>query len=197
MYYHPESSQEFANLHEFRLAFANTSFGMLDTEEERNATGLFTVEEELPESNDIYGFYTNNGVDFIDGKYIRKWLFNAHPPEKIRANLMRAVTEKRWQVETAGLTLPNGARVPTGTADQNRISNVITNATAAGLSTVDFKAENGWVTLTIEEIRDIATAIAVYVQACFSAERTHHTAIQALAIEELQNYDLTAHWPVY
>ena len=116
MYYHPESSQEFANLHEFRLAFANTSFGMLDTEEERNATGLFTVEEELPESDNIYGFYTNNGVDFVDGKYIRKWLFNAYPPEKIRANLIRAVTDKRWQVETAGLTLPNGARVNPGPA---------------------------------------------------------------------------------
>lgn len=196
MYYHPETQQEFATTHDFRMTFANTSFGMLDTEEERNATGLFTVEEEQPESNRNYGFYTNNGVETVDGKYVRKWLFNAYPPEKIRANLMQAVTEKRWQVETAGLTLPNGARVATGTADQNRISNVITNATAAGLTSVDFKAENGWVTLTIEEIRGIATAIAVHVQACFSAERTHHVAIQALSVEELQGYDLTAHWPV-
>lgn len=196
MFYHFNTQQEFASLREFRLAFPNTSFGMLDNEPERNACGLFTIDETIPEGNNIYGYYERGGVEEVAGKYVRQWNSVPHSPEIIKLNLMQAVTEKRWQVETAGLTLPNGARVATGTADQNRISNVITNATAAGLTSVDFKAENGWVTLTIEEIRGIATAIAVHVQACFSAERTHHVAIQALSVEELQGYDLTAHWPV-
>lgn len=196
MFYHFNTQQEFASLREFRLAFPNTSFGMLDNEPERNACGLFTIDETIPEGNNIYGYYERGGVEEVAGKYVRQWNSVPHSPEIIKLNLKQAVTNKRWEVETSGLDLPGGGRVATGTADQNRISNVITNATAAGLTSVDFKAENGWVTLTIEEIRGIATAIAVHVQACFSAERIHHAAIQALSIEELENYDLTAHWPV-
>lgn len=196
MFYHFNTQQEFASLQEFRLAFPNTSFGMLDNEPERNACGLFTIDETIPEGNNIYGYYERGGVEEVAGKYVRQWNSVPHSPEIIKLNLKQAVTNKRWEVETSGLDLPGGGRVATGTTDQNRISNVITNATAAGLTSVDFKAENGWVTLTIEEIRGIATAIAAHVQACFSAERTHHTAIQALSIEELENYDLTAHWPV-
>ena len=195
MFYHPDTEQEFTSTHEFRLAFPNTSFGMLDSEEERNATGLFTIEEELPTSDRIFGYYVVNGIYETDGIYYRQWLFTAYPEEKIRQNLIQAVTAKRWEVETAGVELPNGVRVSTGTADQNRISNVITNATASGLTTVDFKADTGWVTLTIDEINNIATVIALHVQACFTAERVHHEAIAALPDTDLKNYDLNANWP--
>lgn len=195
MFYHPETKKEYATTYEFRLAYSNTSFGELENEAERNYAGLYRIEIEMPSSDGIYGYYTADGVTQIDGIYKRRWKFEPHPPDMIRHKLKEAVTAKRWNVETSGVLLPSGVRVSTDTSDQNRISNVITNATASGLTTVDFKASTGWVTLTIDEIKGIATAIALHVQSCFSAERIHHAAIDALSDANLQNYNLNAHWP--
>ena len=116
-----------------------------------------------------------------------------------------AITQKRWEVETGGITLPTGVRVATGIDDQNRITSVIANARLAGLDSVSFKAASGWVTLTLAELEGVAAAIAMHVQQCFSAERAHHEAIDALqqlhaddnqALQQaLEAYDLEQGWP--
>lgn len=121
-------------------------------------------------------------------------------------SLKEEITALRWQRETGGLTLPNGVRVATGIEDQNRITSVIANAQLAGVEKVDFKAASGWVTVTVRELQAIAAAIAVHVQACFTAERVHHEAIDALAAQyegdakalqdALAAYDTEQGWPV-
>lgn len=116
-------------------------------------------------------------------------------PEQKRAELTNAVTALRWAKETGGLTLTNGVTVGTGTEDQNRITTVIANAQLAGVETVDFKAQSGWVTLTLADVQAIAAVIAMHVQACFSAERAHHEAIAKSDDAELDNYDITMGWP--
>lgn len=121
-------------------------------------------------------------------------------------SLKSAVTTKRWEVETGGITLPTGVRVATGIDDQNRITSVVANAERAGLAQVDFKAAEGWVKVTLEELQAIASAVALHVQACFSAERAHHDAIDALEAQHLgdvqalqtalDGYDESQGWPV-
>lgn len=116
-----------------------------------------------------------------------------------------AVTYKRWEVETGGVTLPTGVHVATGIDDQNRITSVITNAELAGVEVVDFKAASGWVSITVAELKAVAAAIALHVQQCFTAERVHHEAIDALeqlhaddaqALQQaLEAYDLEQGWP--
>lgn len=116
-------------------------------------------------------------------------------PEK-QAVLKNLATARRWLHETGGIALPVGVRVGTTIEDQNRITSVITNAALAGAESVDFKAASGWVTLSLEEVRGIAAAIAAHVQACFSAERAHHAAIDALDLLGTQTYDVSIGWPV-
>ena len=108
-------------------------------------------------------------------------------------NLLKLLTATGM---TGGIALPVGGRVGTTIDDQNRITSVITNAALAGVESVDFKAASGWVTLSLEEVRGIAAAIAVHVQACFSAERAHHAAIDALDLLGTQTYDVSIGWPV-
>lgn len=116
--------------------------------------------------------------------------------DMLQVQLVQAATAKRWEVETSGITLPDGVRVATDKADQDRITAVVVNAAAAGVETLDFKAVHGWVTLTVAEVQGVASAIALHVQACFSAERAHHVAIAALTTAEAaQVYDLSAGWP--
>ena len=43
MFYEPSTGTIYASTQEFRLAYPNTSFGDLATEEERNAVGLFSI----------------------------------------------------------------------------------------------------------------------------------------------------------
>ena len=108
-----------------------------------------------------------------------------------KQQLREQATALRWGHETGGTTV-GGVRVLTGIEDQNRIASVLIGAPA----TLDFKAESGWVTLTLEQLQGIAAVIAAHVQACFSAERAHHEAIDALeTLEEVQEYDIETGWP--
>ena len=114
---------------------------------------------------------------------------------EIKQQLIAAATALRWEKETGGIEL-SGVRVGTTLDDQNRISGVLSAIALGGLVKVDFKAQNGWVRLTASEIQGIAQYISAHVQACFSAERVHHEAIENLAsAEDLAVYDVTQSWP--
>lgn len=116
--------------------------------------------------------------------------------EAAKAQLLEAATAKRWAVETGGLAFPDGTRIGSTTEDQNRITTVIANAQHAGVTSVDFKAASGWLTLSIAELQGIAAAIALHVQDCFSVERTHHEAVAALTtLAQAQAYDINGGWP--
>ncbi len=138
-----------------------------------------------------------------DGQWFQAFAVRAMLPADIeqtlqaeQARLAAAVTALRWDIETGGITLPTGTRVGTTLSDQNRITTVIANAQLAGVTEVDFKAASGWVSLTLDELRGIASAIARHVQACFSAERAHHEAIEALTTPaQAQEYDVRTGWP--
>lgn len=121
-----------------------------------------------------------------------------HPTQAVSEDLAEAkrrlrerATALRWEHETGGITV-SGVRVLTGIEDQNRIATALIGAPA----TLDFKAESGWVTLTLADLQGIADAITTHVQACFSAERTHHEAIDALpSLDAVGSYDVEAGWP--
>lgn len=111
--------------------------------------------------------------------------------EEMKQQLSERATQLRWERETGGVEI-NGVRVLTGIEDQNRIATALIGAPA----TLDFKAESGWVTLTLAELQGIAAAITTHVQACFTAERAHHEAIYALStMESAHEYDVEAGWP--
>lgn len=113
--------------------------------------------------------------------------------EELRTQLKDRATARRWAVETGGISV-GGTPIMTGTADQNRITTVLA-AINLGLESVDFKAGSGWVRMTAEQIRAIASVVSHHTQLCFSAEREHHEAIDACPDELLVTYDVDDHWP--
>jgi hypothetical protein len=142
---------------------------------------------------------------FFQGNDLHWRPYEMHLPPVTTDSLKYAITQHRWKIETGGITLPTGVRVATGIDDQNRITSVIANARLAGLDSVSFKAASGWVTLTLAELEGVAAVIAMHVQQCFSAERVHHEAIDALeqlhaeddqALQQaLEAYDVEQGWP--
>lgn len=135
----------------------------------------------------------------VDYAAYMAWIDAGNVPETSgpapRESLKASATARRWQVETGGIVLPNGVRIHTGKDDQDRITSTIAGMAGADIGSVDFKAATGWITLTLDELQAMRSAIARHVQACFSAERAHHEAIDALAETALDGYDLTVGWP--
>lgn len=115
-----------------------------------------------------------------------------------RKDLLNLLAAKRWQIQTAGIQLSNGLEVETSDASLNRITQVVANASLGGLKDgdeVSFKGANGFVILTIGQIKQIAGLIVKHIQACFAAEHAHSDAISDLKDDELDDYDLNVNWP--
>lgn len=112
--------------------------------------------------------------------------------------LKAQTTALRWRVMTGGIDI-GGVSVGTTIDDQNRITSVVANAALTGLTDADevnFKASSGWVRVTIGQIKAMAGAIGQHVQACYTAERTHHEAIDLLSTpEQMNTYDVNSGWP--
>lgn len=195
MFYEPSTSTTFNDISQFLLAHRYTSFGDLNSEEERNAAGLYLIQDVKPEYNPDTHRLTPGVPVFANNKVTRTWTKEQFPVETIKDNLKAKATALRWETETGGVDLPGGIRVGSTTQDQNRITSVIANAHLAGLTSVDFKAESGWVTLTLEQLEGMCAAIALHVQRCFSVERLHHDTIDALeTVEQLEAHDINFGW---
>ena len=131
----------------------------------------------------------------IDWSKLKKAPTAAEQLLAVKESLKSRATALRWDCETGGILI-GGLRVLTGIDDQNRITAVVANAKRAGLQTVDFKSGAGWVSVSVTQIENIASAIAMHVQASFTAERAHHEAIDALSdLAAVQAYDIEQGWP--
>ena len=177
------------------LLAAYPDSGALDNEPDRNALGLYLVHEAPPAYDPRTHTLTLDGVELVEGAYHARYTLAPLPSEQVRADLMDAATSKRWDVMTGGVTLPGGISVGTTIDDQNRVTSVIANAQLAGVESMDFKAQSGWVTLSLDQVRGIAAAVALHVHACYAAERAHHEAIAAASETELMAYDINTGWP--
>lgn len=124
----------------------------------------------------------------------------AGPPSSPPLSLSERKAEKRdalmafrYVREIAGLPLL-GLR--TDRESQALLTGAALAASLDAGYTVDWKTENGWVTLNAAQLLAAAQAVRAHVQACFSNERAHAEAIEALATAEaVQAYDVTTGWP--
>lgn len=118
---------------------------------------------------------------------------------RARADRKADAAAKRREAEAGGLRLPQemgGVRVNTAIDDQNRIATAIQGMRDSGLSEIDFKADSGWVRLTLEQLVAVSRLVTAHVQACFAAERAHHAALDALNdFDGLRAYDVGTGWP--
>lgn len=147
--------------------------------------GTQTDLPEIPE--DKFAFWNGAEWQLHDEK-------PAEPLQPHKDAKIKLVTDLRRRKETGGI-LVNGALIATGIDDQNRITSVIANAELAGVAEVDFKTANGWVTLSITQVKEMAAAIALHVQLCFTKERAVSDAINSLeTVEEVEQFDIIAMW---
>jgi len=115
--------------------------------------------------------------------------------DRIKAYKIADLASYRYDRETAGITV-NGARIKTDRESQAMITGAKSYSDLNETVAIDWKGDGGWVTINRTVILAIAQAVAAHVQACFSRERVHAEAINALTtVSEIEAYDFTTGWP--
>lgn len=120
-------------------------------------------------------------------------------PDQLRATLRARASERRWKVETGGVTLPNGLSIDTDDRTKVLINGVVTMAQLDQTFTTRWKASDGtWHLLDAPTIIALAKAISTHVDACFAREGELHDQIAAApdraALEALRPA-IEAFWP--
>lgn len=114
--------------------------------------------------------------------------------EEVRATKLKKLGKKRYEVETAGVLLGDST-ILTDRESQAQITGAYNAARNGLLTTLNFKASTGWITLTAVEMEAIGQAVYSHVQNCFNIEKTHYEAIMALTTsQEVAEYDINAGW---
>jgi len=103
----------------------------------------------------------------------------AEAEKQRRIDAIADLAAYRYEVETSGITLPDGTRVLTDRESQGQLANAYQSLSQPFVDAIDWKAPSGWVTVTEPELRPIAQAVARHVQACFATERRVSEQIEA------------------
>jgi hypothetical protein len=96
----------------------------------------------------------------------------------LKAEKTAAITERRWEVETGGITL-NGAAIATDPTSQAKLSGALQLVQSDDTRILDWKGVNGWISLNAADVTAIAVSVGGHVQACFTREKEMLAAVTA------------------
>lgn len=98
-----------------------------------------------------------------------------------KAEMLIALADKRWQVETGGVTL-GGLTIPTDRDTQSIVDRAVKGFADGDITgLVDFKTAAGFVQIDEATMRAIKAAGAQHIQACFTREKNLTAAINGAA----------------
>ncbi|MEW9304704.1 DUF4376 domain-containing protein [Labrys neptuniae] len=91
--------------------------------------------------------------------------------------LLAYAADRRFAIETGGITLPNGAPIATDRDSQSLITGAWNYVLNSENATVSFKTAAGFVSMDADTLKQLALAVGDHVQKCFAAEGTIALAI--------------------
>lgn len=107
-----------------------------------------------------------------------------------KARLRAYAAQRRWEIETGGITLDGGARIATAGYSQRKIAEAKTafdNGTLTGA--IQFKGENGWFAADSAIMTSVYEAVVAHVQAGYAVEKTICDGIEAGTITDEASVD--------
>lgn len=158
MYAKIENGKVTQTTNNIRREFPNVSFPRELPDEHEGWFKVQEVTETVPADKQV----ASTGIEIVSGKPQRVYVLEDIP----NSVKLDALASYRWQKVNGGIEV-NGVPVQTDTEAR---ANIL-GAQALGTS-INWKTENGFVTLTAAQISGIATAIGQHVQKCFDAEKT-------------------------
>lgn len=108
-----------------------------------------------------------------------------------KASLKSRVSAHRKKIQACGVTLSVGQSFSAEECDALR-----SILSSGAPKSIDFKSSSGWLCLTCEQVSEACAQAARHTQECFSAQRAHETAIDALeTAAAIKGYNILAGWP--
>jgi hypothetical protein len=105
---------------------------------------------------------------------------------KAKESKFQEIAQSRYTAEISGITVDN-IKIKTDRESQALITGAALQALQDPTYTCNWKTENGFVTLTAEQIQAVAVAVRQHVQSCFDHEAELVPLIEAATtIEELE-----------
>jgi hypothetical protein len=126
---------------------------------------------------------------------LHTYTVSARPLADRKAEMLRQLADKRWRVETGGITL-GGVTIPTDRDTQSIVARAVAAFADGDISgAIDFKAATGFVQIDEALMKAIKAAGAQHVQVCFTHEAEVSAAIGAAADHTaLDAIDIDAGW---
>ena len=145
-----------------------------------------------PEFNTKIQFLSGPHYEVVGDVVVGAYRVEDKNIDVVKTELKDKIANDRYEKEIAGFTLPNGVKIRTDQVSQAKISGAFNFMQLKNNAEIDWKAENGWVKLKKADIEATATAVAEYVQVCFSKEKQLSSAIDlCTSLEQLDSLDLT------
>ena len=158
--------------------------------------GIYPATEVKPEYATATQYLGEPTLKLSKGKVTATYPLVDKTKEQMLAELATAkeaklaeLAESRWQVETGGLTLPDGTVIKTDRESQALLTGAAFSLYADPTLTVEWKADKGkWVDLDAKQVLMIAGAVRAHVQGCFSKERDLSEKVNTCeSVEEVQS----------
>lgn len=115
--------------------------------------------------------------------------------EQTRERKLQALASMRWDVQCSGV-LVDGVRFDSSPDAATRLKATIEDAQAAGVDIVAFKAPDGFMELSLQQLAKARAAIFTHTQSCYAAEQAHTEALALLhTADDIEAYNLQSGWP--
>lgn len=146
------------------------------------------------EAKDSRYYYTGETLSMVDGVPTRTISSVLKPDDQLRNQRLSELAQLRYNTETGGMVV-SGMPVKTDDRSKSLLNGALALCQAVPSTTINWKTDAGFVSLTAAQISAIAVAVGQFVQACFTNEAAHSTAIAGLSGVAIIDYDITTGWP--
>lgn len=154
---------------------------------------IYPAEEDRPGAiNPLIEFYQGPTWEFLENKVIAHYQVLPLDLNSVKQNYKAKAAFLRYKKEIVGTKINlDGIEYTVETNRESR-SKYVERLTSMGETSINFKFQEGWVSLTKENMQSVVAAIESHVQSCFNEEYAFNVTIDAaqtteelLAIEAL------------
>ncbi len=123
-----------------------------------------------PECDERMQYVREAPPEIINGVLTRQFEVRTKPRDEIIRILTDTLADIRYRKETSGIEL-EGMKILTDRESQAQLTGAYQSLASGLITQTDWKAADGWMTVTKEQIEPVAKAVATHIARCFAAEK--------------------------
>jgi hypothetical protein len=175
-----------------------TEYALLIDNEFKEIRNYQTKPENIPHKNVTWhDVIRDTGVTAFTGLENGNWIIRIALPtfEQLKAQKLNALANKRWNVETGGITF-NSMSLATDITSQTKYIGAVVGAQIDPTTVVNWKmADGSFIELDAAGITTVAMAVRSHIQTCFDTESAYRELIElAVDKDDLDLIDINVGW---